>query len=95
MGVIHFDKLRGGYISQKFTRLLSDTDAPEQMTRIVVCHFTGIACAQIELGQLQATKASFQKSLKIEPKNKLALSELKYIAKLEKEQAPKDTPPKE
>ena len=55
----------------------------------------GMGFAQIELGQLQAAKASFQKSLKIEPKNKLALSELKYIAKLEKEQAPKDTPPKE
>jgi len=54
----------------------------------------GMGFAQTELGQLGAAKASFRKSLQIDPKNKLALSELKYIAKLEREQAPEDAPKK-
>lgn len=42
----------------------------------------GEGFALIELNQLDEAEKSFQASLKVEPDNKLALSELDYIKKL-------------
>lgn len=42
----------------------------------------GMGCAQIDLGKLDEAVTSFKKSLELEPGNKVALNELKYIEKI-------------
>ena len=43
----------------------------------------GIGYSLIELGELEAARQAFEKSLKMEPNNRLALDELEYIRKLQ------------
>ncbi|MFW6159370.1 MAG: hypothetical protein ACOC8E_08445, partial [Planctomycetota bacterium] len=51
--------------------------------------------AQIELGRLDAAKEAYEESLKLEPGNKLAESELRFIEKRRKQVDRKDPAPPE
>jgi tetratricopeptide (TPR) repeat protein len=73
-------------------KLSGETDDDKPQRALVL---RGMGFAQIELGQLDAAKASFRKSLEIEPGNKLALSELKYIEGIEAKKGPPQGAPGE
>ncbi|HLW65713.1 MAG TPA: tetratricopeptide repeat protein [Gemmataceae bacterium] len=92
-----------GFILNRLGRLQEGLESYEQAVKLAEqfasnqsqhgVALRGVGATLIDLGRLDEAKAAYEQSLKVEPNNKLALSELEYIRKLkekENSQPPKD-----
>ena len=62
-----------------YRKALELTESFKSVDRVKAMALRGIGYSLIELGDMEAAKASYEQSLEIEPDNKTANNELEYI----------------